>query len=73
VAEVFWAIIFCTPVAQLAEATDSKPVQCEPNSHLGLFYSFISYIVYPTKCRIFALICAANTRLLKTLSFSYGF
>ena len=33
--EAFWAIIFCAPVAQLAEATDSKPVQCEFESHLG--------------------------------------
>ena len=34
-----WGILgyyfFCAPVAQLAEATDSKPVQCEFESHLG--------------------------------------
>ena len=38
VTEAFWAIIFCAPVAQLAEATDSKPVQCEFKSHLGTYY-----------------------------------
>ena len=34
-----WGVLgyyfFCAPVAQLAEATDSKPVQCEFESHLG--------------------------------------
>ena len=28
-------ISLCAPVAQLAEATDSKPVQCEFESHQG--------------------------------------
>ena len=36
-----WGVLgyyfFCAPVAQLAEATDSKPVQCEFESHLGHF------------------------------------
>ena len=29
------AFTLCAPVAQLAEATDSKPVQCEFESHQG--------------------------------------
>lgn len=29
--------LHCAPVAQLAEATDSKPVQCEFESHQGHF------------------------------------
>ena len=31
--------LHCAPVAQLAEATDSKPVQCEFESHQGHFSS----------------------------------
>ena len=30
-----YALTYCAPVAQLAEATDSKPVQCEFESHRG--------------------------------------
>src|SRR5699024_6388800 len=32
-----YALTYCAPVAQLAEATDSKPVQCEFESHRGHF------------------------------------
>lgn len=38
--------LLIAPVAQLAEATDSKPVQCGFDSHRGHFFLFL-FLLYP--------------------------